>query len=70
MSDTHDTELRKHLSDQASEMDGASWISVPLSDMSQQELLGVIAHMRRIDERSTKCYRERLEFLVGTRRSK
>ena len=61
-------ELRNHLSAQASEMDGASWIGVPLDAMSKRELLGVIAHMRRLEERNTKHYQERLEFLLGRRR--
>jgi len=61
-------DLRKHLSDQAHEMDGASWISIPLDTMSTRELLGVIAHMRRNHESNEKSYRERLEFRRSLRR--
>ena len=67
MTDDRD-DLRKHLSDQAHEMDGASWISIPLDMMSKRELIGVIAHMRRNDEQQRKCYRKQLEFRRSLRR--
>ena len=61
-------DLREHLRDQAHEMDGASFVSIELDTMSTQELLGVIAIMKRNSDANEKTYRERLEFRRSLRR--
>jgi hypothetical protein len=59
-----DCGLRDDLAAQAGELDGTSWCGVLLSEMSKRELIGVVACMRRSDERNTRHYQERLAFLL------
>jgi len=66
---TDDCGLRDDLAAQAGELDGASWCGLLLSEMSKRDLIGVIACMRRSEERNTKYYQERLAFLLGRRKS-
>ena len=63
--------IKEELVAQAGELDGMSWCGIPINDMSKQELLGVIVHMRRLEASETKYHQERLDFLLGgTRRRK
>ena len=62
---TDDGGLREDLATQASEMDGVLWCGIPLDTMSTRELIGVIACMKRSEERETKYHQERLDFLLG-----
>jgi hypothetical protein len=61
-------DLRSGLRDQATNMDGASWIGIPLDTMSTRELIGVIAMMKRNSDANDKRHRERLEFRRSLRR--
>ena len=61
-------DLRDHLAAQAVQMAGASWISIPLDTMSKQELLGVIATMRRNADEVTKHHHTRMKFVLSSRR--
>ena len=57
-------DLKNDLRAEAEQLDGASWCGVLFSEMSQQELIGVIVCVRRSADRNTEYYQDRLAFLL------
>jgi|GEM_PF-6614714 len=64
MSNDLDDDLRKDLCAQAKQLDGALWCGMLFSEMSQQELIGVIMCLKRSADRNTEYYQDRLAFLL------